>query len=226
MSDDEESVGGSLPAPSKGDILFGPGAESQTNACIAQWDADWAYSDGFRRAALYLAEKVCESGSDQDKLIYPIVYLYRHNTELVLKAIMKSASRLLDRTISEPESKTLGRHDLWELWQMVKPFLDPVCERAGDTPFTAADMEGVESYIKQIHEHDPDGQRFRYATTAARKGGRPVASKPSLSPDLRLVNVRILAVAMEKLADYLDGIEAWFGDLEDAKREWQHQHRD
>jgi hypothetical protein len=220
MSDDEESVVGSLPAPSKGDILFGPGAESQTNACIAQWDADCAYSDGFRSAALYLAEKVCESGSDQDKLIYPIVYLYRHNTELVLKAIMKLASRLLDRAISEPQLKTLGRHDLWELWQMVRPLLDPVCERAGKTSFPAADIEGVESYIKQIHQH------FRYATTAARKGGRPVASKPSLSPDLRLVNVRILAVAMEKLADYLDGIETWFGDLEDAKSEWQHQHRD
>ncbi|MEE3503418.1 hypothetical protein [Acidiphilium acidophilum] len=226
MIEDEESVVGSLPAPLKGDILFGPGAESQTNACIAQWDADWAYSVGFRRAALYLAEKVCECGSDQDNLIYPIVYLYRHNTELVLKAIMKSASRLLDRTISKPESKTLGRHDLWELWQMVRPLLDPVCERAGDPPFPAADMEGVESYIKQIHEHDPDGQRFRYATTAASKGARPAASKPSLSPDLRLVNVRILAVAMEKLADYLDGIESWFGDLEDAKRQWQHQHRD
>jgi hypothetical protein len=143
-----------------------------------------------------------------------------------LKAIMKLASRLLDRAISEPQLKTLGRHDLWELWQMVRPLLDPVCERAGKTSFPAADIEGVESYIKQIHQHDPDGQRFRYATTAARKGGRPVASKPSLSPDLRLVNVRILAVAMEKLADYLDGIETWFGDLEDAKSEWQHQHRD
>jgi len=226
VSDDEESVVGSFPVPSKGDILFGPGAESQTNACIAQWDADWAYSDGFRRAALYLAEMVCESRKDQDKLIYPIVYLYRHNTELVIKSIMKSASRLLDRALSERELKTLGRHDLLDLWQMVRPLLDLVCERAGSPPFPAPDMEGVESYIRQIHEHDPDGQRFRYATTAPRKLGRLVASKPSLSPDLRLVNVRILAVAMEKLGDYLDGIDVWFGDLEDAKRDWQHQHRD
>jgi hypothetical protein len=33
------------------------------------------------------------------------------------------------------------------------------------------------------------------------------------------VNIRIFAVAMEKLADYLEGIERWFVQLEDAKAE-------
>ena len=218
MSDESGSVIGSVPPPRAGDVLFGPGEDQQSNACIAQWDADWAYSNGFRRAAERLAEHVCETGGGQDVLIYPIVYLYRHHVELVLKAIIKSASGLLDLELTEQVLKVLGRHDLRELWQAAKPLLDPVCDRADNTPFPIADLDGVDSYISQIHSHDPDGQRFRYGTMKA-KGVNQSGLRPSLGPDLKLVNVRVLASAMEKLADYLEGIEGWFADLEGAKAE-------
>ncbi len=77
-------------------------------------------------------------------------------------------------------------------------------------------MEGVHSYIQQVHEHDPDGQRFRYATTKLKSAGsrsRSPARGPSLGPELNLVNIRIFANAMEQLADYLEAIESWFGHL-------------
>lgn len=218
MSGEGESVIGSAPPPRKEDALFGPGEDWQSNACIAQWDADWAYSNGFRRAAERLAEHVCETGGGQDVLIYPIVYLYRHHVELVLKAIIKSASGLLDRELTEQDLKTLGRHALRELWQTARPLLDPVCDRADNPPFPVTDLDGVDSYICQIHAHDPDGQRFRYGTMKARGANQP-SLRPSLGPDLKLINVRMLASAMEKLADYLEGIEGWFAELEDAKAE-------
>jgi hypothetical protein len=82
----------------------------------------------------------------------------------------------------------------------------------------------VSSYIGQIHAHDPDGQRFRYATTklkgnANRKRSR--ARGPSLKPDLKLVNIRLFAIAMEKLADYLEHIESWFGHLHGQQAEME-----
>lgn len=218
MSGENESAVGLSPPPRENDVLFGPGEDWQANACIAQWDADWTYSNGFRRAAERLADHVCETGTDQDVLIYPIVYLYRHHVELVLKAIIKSASGVLDRELSEQDLKTLGRHSLWELWQTARPLLDPVCERADNQPFPAVDLNGVDFYIRQIHAHDPDGQRFRYGTIKA-KGARRFGFRPSLSPELKHVNVKVLAAAMQKLADYLEAIEAWFVDLEDAKAE-------
>jgi hypothetical protein len=218
VSDENGSVVGMSPPPRKEDVLFGPGKDSNRNACIAQWDADWAYSTGFRRAAIRLAEDVCDTATNQDTLIYPIVYLYRHHVELVLKAIITSASGLLDRELTEQDLKALGRHGLWELWQIARPLLDPVCDRADNPPFPVADLDGVDSYIRQIHAHDPDGQRFRYATTKA-KGISRSGFRPSLSPQLKLVNIRIFAVAMEKLSDYLEGIEGWFVGLEDAKAE-------
>jgi hypothetical protein len=219
MSDESESVIGSLPPPRVADVLFGPSDDFQTNACLARWDADWAYSRGFRTAGRRLAEQVCESGLDQDTLIYPIVYLYRHHVELVLKAIIRTASELLDRKLTNGDCKALGGHDLARLWAAARPLLNPVCALVPNPPFPEDDLLGIDSHIRQLHEHDPNGESFRYATRKPKPGDRggTAAGTPSLSLDLRLVNIRAFAHATEKLADYLECIEFWFVELEDAK---------
>lgn len=228
MSDESESVIGLLPPPRASDVLFGPGEDYEANACISHWlEVGYVYSTGFRRAGLRLVEHVCETGSDQDFLIYPIVYLYRHHTELLLKAIIGIAAALLDRELTKADHKALGGHDLDRLWNTTRPLLNPVCALVPNPPFPDDDLQGIESYIRQLHEHDPNGQCFRYATTKPKQSDLPrsAASVPSLSPDLKLVNIRAFAAAMEKLADYLEGIEAWFGDLQDAKAQSQRMQR-
>jgi hypothetical protein len=87
----------------------------------------------------------------------------------------------------------------------------------GSSALPLDDLEGIDSYILQLHKHDPDGQRFRYSTT---KSKARKTRLPSL-PDLKYINVRDFSVAMEKLADYLDALDMWFGDLVDAKIEYQ-----
>lgn len=220
MSDESESVIGSLPPPRAADVLFGPGDDYEANACISHWiEVDYVYTSGFRRAGLRLAQHVCETGRDQDFLVYPIVYLYRHHVELVLKAIVGTAASLLDRELSESDHKALGGHDLSALWDITRPLLNPVCALVPNPPFPDDDIQGTDSYIRQLHEHDPDGQRFRYATTKPRRSARrgTAAGIPSLNPNLKLVNIGVFATAMEKLAEYLEGIEGWFGNLQDAK---------
>jgi hypothetical protein len=86
MQDDEESVVGTLPPPRKSDVLFGSGTDWQVNACINGIDEEASYQDGYRRAALHLADYVCDTAKGQDFLVYPIVYLYRHHIELRLKS--------------------------------------------------------------------------------------------------------------------------------------------
>ncbi len=217
MSDDEQSAIGSSPPPRKSDVLFGSGADWQANACVNGIDDSIAYQDGYRRAALHLAELVCDSGRSQDFLIYPIVYLYRHHIELALKSIISVACFVVDYTLTERDVDTLGRHDLAKLWALARPLLNPTCELGGSPALPLDDLEGIDSYILQLHKHDPDGQRFRYSTTKAK--GRK-ARLPSL-PNLRHINIRDFAVGMEKLADYLEGLDNWIGDLADAKIEYQ-----
>jgi hypothetical protein len=217
MGNESQSVFGPTPPPRKEDVLFGGGDDWRANACIAHWhDVEWAYSSGFRRAGGYLAEHVCNTASDQDVLVYPIVYLYRHHDELVLKAIIKTASALLERELTARDLQKLGSHGLAELWETARPLLDPVCDLAGNAPFPPEDIQGVDSYIRQIHEHDPDGQRFRYATVKGTRDGTrrgPAIPTPSLREELTLLNIRDFATAMEKLADYLEGIADWFAEL-------------
>jgi len=102
---------------------------------------------------------------------------------------------------------------LTKLWELGKSLLDPVCKLGRSSALPQEDLEGIDSYILQLHKHDPDGQRFRYSMT------KPTARKsrlPSL-PYLEHVNIRQFAVAMEKLADYLESLDNWFGDLVEAK---------
>ena len=224
MSGKNLSVFGSTPAPQRDDMLFCPDEDWESNACIASTVADWVYFTGFRRAAEHLAEHVCSSGKDQDFLVYPIIYLYRHHIELVLKSIFESSSILLDHTPTEDELKALGRHSLLELWTAIRPLLNSVCDRAGNPPFPETELEGIDSYIRQIHEHDPDGQRFRYATIKTRGAGQLGVKIPSLRSGLKLVNVRTFSMAMDKLISHFEGIESWFSDLEDAYAEFKRSH--
>jgi len=219
MADDEESVVGTSPPPRKLDVLFGSGADWQANACVNGIDDSIAYQDGYRRAALHLAEYVCDAGRGQDLLVYPIVYLYRHHIELTLKSIISLACFVVDYTLTEKDLDTLGRHDLAKLWRLTRPLLSPTCELGGSPALPIDDLEGIDSYILQLHKHDPDGQRFRYPTAKSR--GCSAKRLPSLSPDLKHINIRDFAIALEKLADYLDALDMWFGDLVDAKADYQ-----
>jgi len=53
------------------------------------------------------------------------------------------------------------------------------------------------------------------------KGPADTGVLQSLAPHLKFVNIGRFAYAMERMADYLECIESWFGDLEDAKIEWK-----
>jgi len=213
MQDDDEAVVGTFPPPRKSDVLFGSGTHWQANACVNGIDNAMAYQDGYRRAALHLVEYVCDAGRGQDFLVYPIVYLYRHHIELTLKSIINVACFLIDYTLTEKDLDTLRHHDLAKLWTLARPLLNPTCELGGSPALPSDDLEGIDSYILQLHKHDPDGQRFRYATRKAKR-------LPSL-PQLNHINIRDFGIALEKLADYLDGLDMWFGDLVEAKAVYQ-----
>ena len=119
--DDEGSVVGFSPPPRKSDVLFGSGTNWQANACVKSIDAAMAYQDGYRRAALHLAEYVCEEGRGQDYLVYPIVYLYRHHIELTLKSIIGATAFVINHRLTKNDFDTLGHHDLSTLWKLANP---------------------------------------------------------------------------------------------------------
>ena len=98
--------------------------------------------------------------------------------------------------------------------------LNPACELGGEPPLPPEDLEAIDSYIDQLHQHDPEGQSFRYSTTKV-KGQKEKRKLLSLPGDLIYINIRNFADGMEKLADYLEGLDNEIGDWIDAKIEYQ-----
>ena len=211
----EQSVMGMVAPPRKNDKLFRSGEDWQMNACLNYGSGSWLYSNGYLTAAQSLVAQVIETCRDQDGLIYPIVYLYRHHCELTLKGITFLASQLLDKRLEKSQKDALDRHGLLPLWTYLRPLLNPVCDEVGNVHFPEEDLDGIESYIRQLHEYDPDGQRFRYAIAKGKKGRR----EQSLPSTLTTINIRVFAESMERLADYLGNVESWFDHLLDTKLE-------
>ena len=199
--------------PRKGDKLFrGDLRDWKNNACLNNGD-EYAYREGYRRGAQTLVRVAEETQCDQDFLVYPIIFLYRHHIELVLKRIIKQTPYLVERPLSQLENDHLKMHRLDLLWRDFKPMAAAISKAAGWNELVQEDVEGIDDYIRQIFEVDPSSYSLRYAHS--KKGD------PSLPKELTHINLRHFGELMERLATYLYGLEAAMSDLEDTKQEME-----
>lgn len=200
------------PPPRKGDVLIRAGDElPMANACLNLGTSEYAYRQGYRRAAKLLSEYVCNECRDQDLLVYPIVHNYRHHVELTLKHLIAVGSYLSHREITPQIRRLLRRsHSLKQLWGTLKPIL--LADTAVRWQPENADIEGVESYIQQLSAADEGSYCFRYATDTD--------GNPSL-PGMTHLNVYVFANHMEQLAEYLDTVAFGFSMEEDLKQEYE-----
>lgn len=206
--------------PRKEDVLSRDDLpDGMNNACLnVTWgDDEHGYTEGYRRGARLLVEHVIEHQRNQDYLVYPIIFLYRHHIELALKNLIGHIPYLLDQELTEAEEKYLGKHRLDLLWQNLKPKLGAMADAAGWTRLPTDELEAIDSYIRQLTALDPDSFSFRY--TRSKKGA------PSLPAELKCINLRHFAEMMERLADYLDALDTAVSVLEEGKLEMEAAYR-
>lgn len=190
-----------FPWPRRGDSLFKSDDDWWNNACL-NWSHDmrYAYSLGYKRAGDILVEHVSNSESDQDTLVYPIVFAYRHYIELEMKNLIRDGRELLGVT-----SKAQMVHGLDVLWQECRRLLDKVWP---DGP--REDLDAVQECISQLTEVDPTSTAFRYSTDRS--------DNPSL-PGLTHINLRNLAEIIDRLGSFFDGAGTGISAMLEAKRE-------
>jgi len=206
------------PPPRKGDLLFRDDLQdSQNNAYLnPPWgDEQVGYTEGYRRGARLLVEHIVTRQCDKDFLVYPIIFLYRHHIELVLKNIMMRAPCLLNRPFTAAEEQDLGKHRLDLLWRDLKPIFADICEAAGWSALDQATLEGIDDYIGQLTALDPDSYSARYPRS--KKGER------LLPPDVKQINLRHFAGTIERLIDYLDTLDQASSAFEEVKSEHMDQ---
>ena len=203
-SEDLEQPYGLWPTP--GADLFTDAAPDWHNVACVNWTRDaWpGYIEGFRRAARYLVLQVDKTGRDQDFLVFPILFLYRHHLELQLKRLISRG-----RWLAGVDQPVLWGHDLRRLWQACRAVLEEISP--GDA---TRELDVVGEHIQALAAVDPTAQAFRYPIDTQ--------GRPSLPEQLTHVNLRHLAEQVEAAANLLDGAGQVITARLDAKLELDH----
>jgi hypothetical protein len=187
-----------LPWPDDSTCVFRAGDPSLNLAWIPQTAHQWqCYAAGYREAADRLYQSWCVSR--HDSLIFPIVFLFRHYTELRLKELVQSAADLLDLPA---DWKCKHRIDI--LWHRLKPLLRDV-----EPDGSERDLDNAERLLLELAARDPISTEFRYPEDM--DGKRHLA-------DLQRIDVVNFFMAMSQLSALLDGASMAISVYLDHKR--------
>ena len=184
-------------------VPVGPGGNFHHNAVLEYDEDDVALGLGFASAADALIEHWQEHGPNDGHLM-PILTLYRHGLELLLKGAIREAAACLRRDgdsdsalVRETLDDWLARHAGHSL-QSLATRLDTYLERL------RLDGLPVETHevLLTLHKLDPGGDTFRYATTWD-KSERRYASAPR--PDSTHIDVVAMGEHFTSAANLIGG---------------------
>lgn len=184
--------------------LLASDSDWHNNACLNYMpDHGTAYIEGYRRAADILIRHIDETARDQDFLVYPVVFLYRHHIELQIKQVTGLARQLLrDDELRDSDKVT---HNLNSLWETARKAI----LQADDT-LSHSDFTRVSAVVKALNEADLRATAFRYART--REGGRSLEG-------VHYINTRRFGEQMAAASDDLDAIDYGLRYLLDFENE-------
>ncbi len=221
MNDEKDYEKGFL-WPKKNHIAFGTDSCQDYNLPTTVFLDDFIFhpslevhANAFREAADMIVTGV-EKGQSHfngDKLFFPIAYLYRHAIELLLKEAIGYGIKLYFIRRDQQLEEILNDHNLYKLWNKLKPALATFWYKAEtDSPSAA------ERIISQFHEFDKSGQEFRYPTT---KNGK--SSLKNKLNETKVIDLKQLSKVAGGLCEFLEGCIAGFDDALSnmPEREWQ-----
>jgi hypothetical protein len=146
---------------------------------------------GFKLAGDELATLILGPQPHFFKLVYPMIFCYRHVIELGLKFLISQHGPAVG--VSLPQLHQT--HDLDRLWQTYRQISKPF-EQAGDTEITDIIAEIVREFVL----FDAKGIAFRYATDS--KGALP--SLPDFNIDI--ANIKDV---MEGFYWFITSADSW-----------------
>jgi hypothetical protein len=188
--------------PSRQDRLFTGDAEGDpmANACVnfVYWDRVYPYALGYKQAGEIVLKYVLDQQSEQDSLVYPIVFLFRHHVELMLKETTGLAARLVGDHSGFPHG-----HDLRHLWAQCRARLEAACGYE-------TELDVVERLVKQLASEDPQSDSFRYHLDGH--------DQPTLAR-VTHINLRHFADVMDGLTNFLDACHTQLIEEERLKQE-------
>ncbi|EPV5021999.1 hypothetical protein ACVGXO_03800 [Enterobacter hormaechei] len=188
-----------------GSGLLASDSDWHNNACLNYMpDHGTAYTEGYRRAADILIKHIDESRLDQDFLVYPVLFLYRHHIELLIKQIIGLALALAE----DPDKYQYKKddHNLNTLWPLAQKLLLEV-----DDCYRSSDFRLIKEVVKELHKADRRATDFRYARR--NDGTRSLEG-------IHYINTRRFGEKMGAASDSLDAIDSGLRYLLEQRSEW------
>lgn len=136
---------------------FGRGSSPFLNVWRGGTNDFAAYGSGYFDAGNFLAKHIIETRDASGELvldvaIYPVVYLYRQGTELMLKHFI----------YDKPNATPLrGNHNLEALWKQARPEIETMLDQYGG-PTEKKALKKLDKFISRLHMADPSGEAFRF----------------------------------------------------------------
>jgi hypothetical protein len=178
-------------------------------------DPDYVCARGYLLAARLAVEHIRHNGVDSPFLVYPIVFLYRHHIELMLKRLILKADEPGVRYFTNEEQmseaireKLSKRHSLQWLWDQLRVTV----EGRGTG---REDVKAISSYIQQVNEIDPKSSGFRYTTALE----ETKIKLDKVQEHGGMLGTQNFAEAMERLAYCLENLDGYFADMIEAYHE-------
>jgi len=191
------------PTPPPTESLFFLPIGSRWRIEIGARRHDWhAFAAAYKTAADVLLEKLHEGTTMGENACVPVLYLYRHHIELLLKALLRDFGELAD-TLEQPP----GRHELRGLWDRFRGAL-VVHGLAASVDW----LDQLQSWIDELDMIDAGSFTFRYPTN---KTGQPVL------PNVRAIDVQHFRAVVRDISSTLNGAAAMVGEYLDIKRDSQ-----
>lgn len=170
--------------------------------------------EGYRDASFLLLNELTKNHNNDwlkiDSLIYPALYLYRHHLEIILKDTLRYY-RLLRSEISYEQTGFENRHSLFDLWKLLRPYLDETYSQESDGSQT---RDIVEKLLTEFDAKDKKSSAFRYPFDSnGNFKGSVKTSLPNFSIDLPN-----LEDVCRKLSRYFEGVNIHVAHMLDEKQ--------
>ena len=189
--------------------LFEPGDDWRLNACLNYGADSWfAYADGYRRAAELVTDYVRGRHTDQDILIFPVLFLWRHHLEVKLKAIARKAARLL----GEDWAPTAD-HDLSQLFAPACLLLERCFDQFGQK-LPRADLARVRTALARFKTIDARAMTFRYPEDLLNT--KHLEGVTHINFDVVANHMTQLSDVLENMESALYAFEEWQSDADSA----------
>jgi hypothetical protein len=183
--------------PTANDVLFSSEG-GWDNACVNFAPNAWlGYALGYKEAGDRLVEQLKEKRRRQDMLVYPIVFLYRHYLEIMIKDVIRQAQILLDDPVDVPQTHTLD-----QLWLKCSALLERVSP--GDS---VEEQRQIGRLLGEFMALDPFATAFRYPVD--RQGNRSL-------PGIRHIDLQNVQEVIGKVSVILEGASAQIDHYQDC----------